>query len=63
MTMFTFGIVKRLGDGNYLLEDNFIIERVRKERAMNVGNAKRDNQGVPRSKNRFDRKDGRKFTS
>jgi len=33
--MFAFSIVKKIGEGNYLSEDLFIIERVRKERALN----------------------------
>lgn len=32
--MLGFDIVKRIGEGNYLNEDSFIIERVRKERAL-----------------------------
>ena len=32
--MFTFSIVKRIGEGNYLGDDFFIIERVRKARAL-----------------------------
>ena len=36
ITMFTFSIVKKIGEGNYLGKDNFIIERVRKERALNM---------------------------
>ena len=34
--MMTFSMVKKIGEGKYLDEDLFIIERVRRERAMNV---------------------------
>ncbi len=32
--MFTFAIVKRIGEGHYLSDDAFILERARKERAL-----------------------------
>ena len=35
--MMAFSIVKRIGEGSYLTEDDyFIIERARKERALNT---------------------------
>ena len=34
--MFTFSLVRRIGEGSYLDEDSFILERVRKERALNT---------------------------
>ena len=34
--MFTFRVVKRIGEGDYLNDDLFIIERVRRERALNM---------------------------
>ena len=34
--MFTFSIVKKIGEGSYLNEALFIIERVRRERALNA---------------------------
>ena len=41
--MFTFNIVKKLGEGNYLSEGRFIIERIRRENALNMHNFKIDN--------------------
>ena len=41
--MFTFSIVKKLGEGNYLSEGRFIIERIRRENALNMHNFKIDN--------------------
>jgi len=35
--MMTFSVVRRIGEGSYLNDDLFIIERVRKERALNMG--------------------------
>jgi len=35
MAMFTFSIVRKIGEGNYLNEDTFILERVRRRRALN----------------------------
>ena len=35
MNMFTFALVKRIGEGSYLNEDLFILERVRRQRALN----------------------------
>lgn len=32
--LLTFHLVKKMGEGNYLNEDRFILERVRKERAL-----------------------------
>ena len=34
--MFTFSIVKKIGEGSYLEEERFIIERIRKARALNT---------------------------
>ena len=34
--MFSFSIVKKIGEGNYLNQDHFIIERVRRARALNM---------------------------
>ncbi|MGB2705330.1 MAG: hypothetical protein WBC74_00495 [Candidatus Omnitrophota bacterium] len=34
--MFTFSVVKKIGEGSYLDEALFIIERVRRERALNM---------------------------
>ena len=33
--MFAFSIVRKIGEGNYLNDDRFTIERVRKTRALN----------------------------
>ena len=41
--MFTFSVVKRIGEGNYLSEGRFIIERIRRENALNMHNFKFDN--------------------
>ena len=35
----SFHLVKKMGEGNYLNEDSFIIERVRKERALDTAHA------------------------
>ena len=35
MNMFTFALVKRIGEGSYLNEDRFILERIRRKRALN----------------------------
>ena len=32
--MITFSLVKKIGEGNYLNDDRFILERVRRERAL-----------------------------
>ncbi|MBL7155608.1 MAG: hypothetical protein ISS90_00505 [Candidatus Omnitrophica bacterium] len=48
--MFTFGIVKQIGEGKYLSDDLFIIERVRKERALNLGRIK---PGSPKHRTRI----------
>lgn len=40
--MFTFNIVKKIGDGSYLREGRFIIERIRKERALNMDRTRVD---------------------
>lgn len=34
--MFTFSVVRRIGEGGYLVDDRFIIERARKLRALNA---------------------------
>ena len=34
--MFTFSMVRRIGEGKYLSDDCFIIERIRRERALNM---------------------------
>ncbi|MBN1353801.1 MAG: hypothetical protein JW994_03930 [Candidatus Omnitrophica bacterium] len=34
--MFAFATVRKIGEGNYLNDDVFILERVRKERALNT---------------------------
>ncbi|OGW75436.1 MAG: hypothetical protein A2Z72_06475 [Omnitrophica bacterium RBG_13_46_9] len=48
INMFTFNIVRRIGEGNYLSEDWFIIERIRKERALNGDQTKsRNNANNP----------------
>ena len=36
VAMFTFSVVKKIGEGSYLDEAIFIIERVRRERALNA---------------------------
>ena len=41
--MFTFSIVKKIGEGSYLDEALFIIERVRRERAINAHRMKSEN--------------------
>lgn len=35
ISMFTFALVKKIGEGSYLNEDLFILERVRRKRALN----------------------------
>jgi len=39
MTMFTFSVVKKIGEGSYLDEALFIIERVRREKVLNAHRA------------------------
>jgi len=34
--MLNLSIVRKIGEGNYLNDDSFILERVRKERALNL---------------------------
>jgi len=34
--MLNLSIVRKIGEGNYLNDDSFILERVRKERALNM---------------------------
>lgn len=34
--MFTFSVVRKIGEGSYLNEAHFIIERIRRERALNA---------------------------
>ena len=41
-SMFTFSMVKRIGEGSYLNDDVFILERARKERALNMHCMKAD---------------------
>ena len=36
ISMFSFSIVKKIGEGKYLSKDNFILERIRRERALNI---------------------------
>ena len=56
MFMFTFSIVKKIGEGNYLNDESFILERVRKVRALNarLGRAK-DSRLSARNFSRNDR--------
>lgn len=42
--MFSFSIVKKLGDGRYLDEARLIIERVRREKALSFHHTKFDNK-------------------
>jgi len=58
--MFAFSIVKKIGEGNYLKDDLFIIERVRRERALNLKRRGLNDQ-EPRDKTH--RKDERRRTS
>lgn len=37
----SFHLVKKMGEGIYLNEDQFIIERIRKERALDVSHVAR----------------------
>lgn len=37
--LLSFHLVKKMGEGNYLSEDQFIIERIRKERALDACHA------------------------
>jgi hypothetical protein len=53
--MFTFSVVKKIGEGRYLCDDLFIIERVRKGRAVKVGRKKLENKHI---KNRLFGDDG-----
>ena len=46
--MLTFSIVKRIGEGSYLNEDSFIIERVRRKRALLIAQP-----GLANSRNRI----------
>jgi len=46
--MLTYSIVKRIGEGSYLNEDYFIIERARRKRAL-VGTS----PWLPKSRNRI----------
>lgn len=32
--LLSFHLVKKMGEGNYLIEDQFILERIRKKRAL-----------------------------
>ena len=60
MNLFTFSVVKRIGEGNYLNDESFILERVRKERALNIERPKMIRK---RFKNRIFGKDGRPNSS
>ena len=51
--MFTFSVVKKIGEGSYLDEALFIIERVRRERALNAHRANiENNKPKPKSSTR-----------
>lgn len=54
--MFSFSIVKKIGEGKYLDEDLFIIERIRRERALNM---RQEKLGTTKFHNRFKNKDGK----
>ena len=54
--MFTFNLVRKIGEGNYLDEDSFILERARKERALNIHCVK---MSANRNKNRIFEKNGK----
>ncbi|NQU95742.1 MAG: hypothetical protein HQ549_05940 [Candidatus Omnitrophica bacterium] len=58
--MFTFSVVKKLGEGNYLSEGRFIIERVRRENALNMHTFKRDDN---KSKAKSIKKNGKQKPS
>lgn len=53
--MFTFSVVKKIGEGSYLDEALFIIERVRRERALNMHRVKIGNK----HKHKSSAKDGK----
>ena len=36
--LLSFHLVKKMGEGNYLREDRFILERIRRERALDIYN-------------------------
>jgi len=54
--LFTFSLVKKIGEGSYLSDDPFIIERARKEKALNVHNLRFNNS---RNEGRIFGKQGR----
>ena len=39
-TMLDFSVVKKIGEGNYLSDDQFTIERARKRRALGTGRSR-----------------------
>jgi len=48
--MFTFSVVKKIGKGNYFDDGLFIIERARRERALNIQMGKiGNNKARPKS--------------
>ena len=57
--MFTFAVVKKIGEGKYLFDDFFILERIRRERALQAHSAKPQKK----HKNRFLAKDGKEGAS
>ena len=56
MKMMTFSIVRRIGEGSYLDEDLFIIERVRRERMLKALHSMRNKIG---SRSRITGKNGK----
>jgi len=52
--MFTFAVVRKIGEGKYLSDDLFILERIRREQALKMGQTKPD-----KKKKRFYTKDGK----
>ena len=53
MVMFTFSVVKKIGEGSYLNEALFIIERVRRENALSAHRMQReDNKPKPQPSTR-----------
>lgn len=54
--MMTFSIVKKIGEGRYLADDLFIIERARREKVLGAFRVK---PGSCNFKNRLFRKNGR----
>ena len=58
--MFTFSIVKKIGEGSYLDEGRFILERIRRERALNMHYIKFDRK---KHKSSTSRKNGKSKSS